>query len=1250
MASRSDQELSRLLVERGVLSLTTLHEIMGRCAQESPPIPLLDGIARFAKEGLIPSEVADKAQKIVHAASADDAVEPLADPKVAARRSDEALAQYLLDRGVLPEDELKKHFDDGPRRGERLAPLLVERGALDREALTEAHAKVLAQRPVCSRCASPWSSGDSPPARCLRCGGDWLKSSGLEAPLKDDAPPGRGPRGPRKRGRRSATLVQAAKRGKRSATGAGAAGRSRLPLVFALLIPILGAAGLGVAWSLREPVDPEAELVSYRELLTLKQRGLDDGAIQKDLEKRKLRIPISPRHIRLLRAAGLGNRLLSWLRERSERRALTIDDLLRWQRDNRDLDFVLARLDAATKLPTLTASDRERLESARLPAPALRALQRRPLDADDIARLAASIPALERLIDLVGARVSADELSRPPLTGLPEGIRARIERESRMDRGPADGTLRFRPLDLCFRLDVPSRWSTARLFEGGYPVYRFGPDDDSKARFEISRVDHRGRPLHRRSPNDLFRRALEAWRLREPGLNIGALEPAGKIDGAPALKAALSGRLQGVPSGISGWAYGAVKGTRFFLMAAAASRSGYLRYEKRFNAIRDSVRLGPPRAKPGPAMTAEALRARDRKAVVRIIAGDDSIPDQAVTSGFIAREDGIVVTTYSALFNVKTGKLHPRLTIAWEAGLEMAEREATYLSGAWDGNRDLAKRLTIGDIDLALLKIEGGGRFDRIKAAPCGSLSAGDALAAIGFPASLNFEGRSENSLYVAADEASRVVHDRRGLPSSIETAIKVDRGNNGAPCYRLADGAAVALANRSGWHSLREDVPQLAEFELDTLVETSSLRPLQEALERFPQFLAYPLGFDEGFGVFERVFLAYDLMAAGLPFAALSEAQEALKIDARSRDALLATLRAARKARDPATAERAAQTLLELDPRDGVAILERARMFRGSRRYDDAIELLRREADPRARAQRQLELARSLAGKTRLAEAITEAQKAAGAVSGWSRPLELAGGYAFKLERWDEGLALFAKALELNPESPAALRGMGQADELRGRYEQAVAVYEGALERRSERPDLWEHLGRCQAAAGQAADAAASFEKALALREAAEDPWRSRPLIGLAKLAGAAKDWPKALELIARAMACSVGNSETAELHVEASLILAQSGLGPGPAFAHAAWATSIDRNIASRRPEVSSIPQAIISADELLKLSEVGWPEDVICGMMNFAPCQLDVSNKEAVRALVDKGIPPVVLVAALGRVLQQQQANRNRNRRNQ
>ena len=180
------------------------------------------------------------------------------------------------------------------------------------------------------------------------------------------------------------------------------------------------------------------------------------------------------------------------------------------------------------------------------------------------------------------------------------------------------------------------------------------------------------------------------------------------------------------------------------------------------------------------------------------------------------------------------------------------------------------------------------------------------------------------------------------------------------------------------------------------------------------------------------------------------------------------------------------------------------------------ALELSRGAGvDPRLEASaRDYRLLMASQDYTRALAAAEEMVELRGALDDWMAK----GGTEIKKGRFEEALASYEKAVELDPEDSAAWTNMGFALLMLGRYEELLASFEKALELNAEDVLAWSNRGVALGNLDRNEEALVSFEKAIELSAEDDATWHNRGLVleKLGRNEEALASYEKVIELTA--------------------------------------------------------------------------------------------------------------------------------------
>jgi tetratricopeptide (TPR) repeat protein len=125
--------------------------------------------------------------------------------------------------------------------------------------------------------------------------------------------------------------------------------------------------------------------------------------------------------------------------------------------------------------------------------------------------------------------------------------------------------------------------------------------------------------------------------------------------------------------------------------------------------------------------------------------------------------------------------------------------------------------------------------------------------------------------------------------------------------------------------------------------------------------------------------------------------------------------------------------------------------------------------------------------------------------------------GNAFYFEKqYDEAIASYGKALDLNPDLSEVLSNQGVAYSKLNRYEEAIACYDKALELNPDLPEAWSNRGVSLDNLSRYEEAITSYDKALNLKQSYVAAWYNRACCNALqeKLDETVHDLTRAIEL----------------------------------------------------------------------------------------------------------------------------------------
>ena len=213
-----------------------------------------------------------------------------------------------------------------------------------------------------------------------------------------------------------------------------------------------------------------------------------------------------------------------------------------------------------------------------------------------------------------------------------------------------------------------------------------------------------------------------------------------------------------------------------------------------------------------------------------------------------------------------------------------------------------------------------------------------------------------------------------------------------------------------------------------------------------------------------------------------LDPLSEALVRESRSTTFLLQQAATADITTNAAWREYLIRRALQFDPDHAVALVELATMFRVTRRYDEALELLERRRRRRPDDFGVLaDIGRCLSGLRRYEEAEQMLRRALDGLDNAPTRYEL-GVVLDGAGRLSEAIAEYRRALDHNPNHLEALTNLGVALASQGRMDEAARHFQRVLAVDPENADAHANLGLALATAGAPNPAASAFREALRL------------------------------------------------------------------------------------------------------------------------------------------------------------------------
>ena len=139
------------------------------------------------------------------------------------------------------------------------------------------------------------------------------------------------------------------------------------------------------------------------------------------------------------------------------------------------------------------------------------------------------------------------------------------------------------------------------------------------------------------------------------------------------------------------------------------------------------------------------------------------------------------------------------------------------------------------------------------------------------------------------------------------------------------------------------------------------------------------------------------------------------------------------------------------------------------------------------------------------------------------------AGNALYRLDRKDEALAAYHRALSHNPQSPEALSNLGVLQYTARRYDEAAALFKRAITVAPSFPDAHQHLGAARKALGDAPGALRSYQESARL-----SPRNSEAFRGVALVLRERGRLPEAIAALTSALAIAPADPQ---LHIDVGI-----------------------------------------------------------------------------------------------------------------
>ena len=998
------------------------------------------------------------------------------------------------------------------------------------------------------------------------------------------------------------------------------------------------------------------QALSLEEVISLKDLGYSEQDILQELKSTKSKFKLTEEQIKRLKKAGFSDLLIRWMQKSSPKLKINIDTIISWKKEGLSSLAILKKISKGSLVKTLKLRDALRLRRAKVHVSILIFLQKRPIQKQDILRLAhgkTDEKIYQFLFKKLGVEYKprASESLKLMRLGVPRAIvRKLVKRkavvvpeETPFTSGPSEKFAHYQHVGKDFAIQYPSDWNIVREIEHGTITYAFseskGKIKRMKQGFFLQRLAiSTGSVFHRLKREAIYKKVFSLVKVEEPKL-VSVGEPKDVlVNGIKAKKSFFRGPLDAYPDKIfTLWVTAVVKDKFVYLIYVQAEKSEWERFEKIYEKMLEKIRLGRPQTEQrNKQWRPEELVEKYKESVVSVVSGYEG-KAHGSGSGFIIREDGYLITNHHVVWDAKKKRFFTHFKIEWDSSLNKDGVEAVLVGAKRESSDNLLRRLTLGGVDIALLKITEGGPYKPVKLTPLRNVRLGDSVVAMGFPRRSIFRhfGGGDLSIFITRGGLVRFNRNEHNEVRSIYTDAKITHGNSGGPCFNLATGGVFGINTFGAWHSIERDIPKLKQLQLGDLVGYYGVLPIRYVLKEFPQYCYFPAHYDRHFAADDYLILARDFLDQGLHNAALKEVQKALKLRGNDPDALeikgmchlflgkykkaleiwkkslkhnpkhfntlmlLAIIYSRMK--EYLTATDYVERAIQVRPKNYEGYIERGRIYLAIKRYDDAM----------GDAKKASELTKDLI----------------------PAPSILAGEILYAQEKFDEGREYFKKALAANEWEVKAWLGLGAYYEHKNMHLAAVSEYAKLRRKLSEDPKAWEAIARCYRKSKEYTKAYEQYNKALQKYKKAKLNPSEEMLYQFGWLAHQAlKKYDSAIIIYRMYLKHYINSKKSWRVHLDLAKIYQEKNMCPGLSWAHLKVASAVSPENEKLKEEMKNFTPSPISAKDLIVMAKLKYPPLAMVMLMLRSQLGFRITTKKQVAILIKAGVPPAVLIVIL------------------
>ncbi len=792
------------------------------------------------------------------------------------------------------------------------------------------------------------------------------------------------------------------------------------------------------------------ESVTVDDIIAFKEAGASDDEIMKEVRDKKAVFDLTQQDVKRLQAAGASETLISFLK--STRRQLTADDVVRMAKEGMSDAEIISRIQKTGSEFSLTPEETTELSRQGVSQAVIRAMvESSRFTVDKVLQMLARGTPIAEIQKSIVAKSSEFEVTLSDIAKLKKaGATADFIRFLNR-RWKYKGMSEYNPATRFFTLVYPQAWKFVEELSSGSVSPMFTPykeakkDDEAPLNFGVGCW-----PIDEYSVWKYLSK-MEAWKRRlklAEGRNIETrFKDLGKygeltVAGQEALRAEVSVVVMGrecreILLNFQTRDFDYVLMYRAPVEEFDGIEPTFLRMVESFEPGEVSIKY---RAREGPEISMQKIMDDNLQSVVYIEGQWKGMKAQG--SGFIIREDGYIATNAHVVLNMQTDdeddKLPQTVTVHWDkrVGRQPVPAQVIGFKYSW-----------LPHVDVALIKIEGEG-YRPMSMVEEKDMHEGDTIFTMGFPQSFSV---GHETITTTRGIIARFMYLENNKLNEIMIDAAITHGNSGGPCISTKTGGVIGL-NTFGMEA----------YSKDFALNYNGLVPIQRAIEEFPAFFMYGAAENRSFTERDHLSLGMVLMAQKKYTAAKLEFEKAIEKAPDLADAHLMAGRAIEYHAGGNAARRAKaleyfETAFKKDPKNIDVLqalggfLQRERKYGEAIRYlDKAIDL--KPADPWAYFLR----GKVLMEAKNYPDALRDATKAVELAKDlFPNPWCLLGDVHYYNEKYDDAIAAYSKALDIDSRYWYALYSRAESFERQSKPDMAEIEYSRMVEKSPDDPDI---------------------------------------------------------------------------------------------------------------------------------------------------------------------------------------------------